>query len=67
MARADLASPQTLESSQKPMFRLLGAPEHDKRHVVFDSGHFMQPDQIPEVVKEVLDWLDRYVGQVRTK
>jgi hypothetical protein len=50
-----------LKSSQIPMFRLLGAPEDDKRHVVFDSGHI--PPRIA-MIKETLDWLDRYLGPV---
>lgn len=28
-----------VETLQEPMYRLLGAPATDKRHVVFDSGH----------------------------
>jgi dipeptidyl aminopeptidase/acylaminoacyl peptidase len=56
-----------LESAQKPMFRLLGAPQQDKRHRAFDAGHFANPDQLPELIKEVLDWLDRYLGPVRMK
>jgi dienelactone hydrolase len=56
-----------LKTSQEPMFRLLGAPQKDKRHVVFDdSGHFPNPNRIPEIYKEALDWLDRYLGPVRT-
>src|ERR1700730_6475193 len=35
--RYDSALP--IDLSQNPMFRLFGAPEKDKRHVVFDSGH----------------------------
>ena len=49
------------ETTQDPMFRLLGAPENDKRHVVFESGHVPPPDLLN---KEVLDWLDRYLGPV---
>jgi pimeloyl-ACP methyl ester carboxylesterase len=50
-----------VESSQEPMFRLLGAPKDRKRHVLYDTGH-----DIPrtEVIKETLDWLDRYLGPV---
>ncbi len=51
-----------LESSQNPMFRALGAPEKDKRHAVFDAGHMPAHDQI---IKEGLDWLERYQGPVR--
>lgn len=51
-----------LATSQVPLFRLLGAPEKDKRHVVYESGHH-PPRQ--EIIKEVLNWLDRYLGPVR--
>jgi formylglycine-generating enzyme required for sulfatase activity/dienelactone hydrolase len=49
------------ETTQDPLFHLLGTPEKDKRHVVFDSGHVPPPDLL---IKEVLDWLDRYLGPV---
>ncbi|MBZ5616948.1 MAG: protein kinase [Acidobacteriia bacterium] len=49
------------ETTQDPMFRLLGTPQKDKRHVVFESGHVPPPDLL---IKEVLDWLDRYLGPV---
>ena len=51
-----------LESSQKPMFRFLGTPQKDKRHAVFDAGHVPPHDQM---IREILDWLDRYLGPVR--
>jgi formylglycine-generating enzyme required for sulfatase activity/dienelactone hydrolase len=64
--RHDFALP--LETSQEPMFRLLGAPQKDKRRVVFDdSGHFPNPNRVPEIYREALDWLDRYLGPVQTK
>jgi cephalosporin-C deacetylase-like acetyl esterase len=50
------------ETTQDPMFHMLGTPEKDKRHVVFESGHVPPPDML---IKEVLDWLDRYLGPVR--
>jgi len=49
-----------VERSQKALFRLLGSLEKDKRHVLFDSGHV--PPRIQDLIKEVLDWLDRYLG-----
>lgn len=55
----------TLENSQRPMFRLLGASEKDKRLVLFDTGHVVWPG--PEVIKEILAWFDRYLGPVNTK
>jgi eukaryotic-like serine/threonine-protein kinase len=51
-----------LESSQKPMFRFLGTREKDKRHAIFDAGHVPSHDQI---IKEGLDWLDRYQGPAK--
>ena len=50
-------------TSQVPLFRLFGTPEEDKKHVVFDSGHV---PPWPDVVRETLDWLDRYLGPVET-
>jgi len=54
-----------LESSQLPLFRALGAPGKDKRHVLFDSGHV--PPSMTPAIKETLDWLDRYLGPVKMK
>ena len=51
-----------VESSQDPLFRILGVADADKRHVTFDSGHI--PPAEP-VIKESLDWLDRYLGPVQ--
>src|SRR6266849_1126789 len=51
-----------LETCQEPLFRLLGAPPQDKRHVLFDSGH--APPLLP-MAKETLDWLDHYLGPVK--
>jgi formylglycine-generating enzyme required for sulfatase activity/dienelactone hydrolase len=52
-----------LEASQLPLYRLLGTPEKDKRHVVYDTEHGGLPDR--EVIREILDWLDKYLGPVR--
>jgi predicted esterase len=49
------------ETSQLPMLRLLGTPEADKRLVALDSGHVPPWN---EVIRETLDWLDRYLGPV---
>ncbi len=48
--------------SQEPMFRLLGTPPEQKRRVVYDTGH-----DVPrtEMIKESLNWLDKYLGSVR--
>jgi hypothetical protein len=55
-----------LEASQKPLFGLLGVPEKDKRHVVFQTSHDVSVLR-NEVSREVLGWLDRYLGPVQTK
>ena len=51
-----------LGTAQLPLFRLLGTPAKDKRHVVFESGH--APPR-KDVIRESLDWLDRYLGPVK--
>ena len=60
--RYDFSYP--FEGYQLPLFRLLGVPEAGKRHVVIDTGHAVP--RTPRT-KEVLEWLDRYLGPVRTK
>jgi eukaryotic-like serine/threonine-protein kinase len=51
-----------LEDAQLPLFRLLGAPDQDKRHALVEGG--AAANDMRDVVKEVLDWLDRYLGPV---
>jgi pimeloyl-ACP methyl ester carboxylesterase len=46
-----------IESSQVPMYRLLGTPPDQKRHVVEDGSHFVARTRL---IQEVLAWLDRY-------
>jgi formylglycine-generating enzyme required for sulfatase activity/dienelactone hydrolase/predicted Ser/Thr protein kinase len=50
------------ETSQRPMFELLGTPAADKKRLVFPGGHSVPRT---EMIKESLDWLDRYLGPVR--
>jgi pimeloyl-ACP methyl ester carboxylesterase len=52
------------ESAQRPLFRLLGAPTTDKRHAILEGGHI--PSDRREIIREVLEWLDRYLGPVAT-
>jgi formylglycine-generating enzyme required for sulfatase activity/predicted esterase len=49
-------------SAQIPMFRMLGTPESDKQHVVFEGGHI--PPRPLEIYKVILDWLDKYFGPI---
>ncbi len=46
-----------VESSQIPMFRRLGTPASDKRHVVDEGSHFVPRARL---IQEVLEWLDKY-------
>jgi dienelactone hydrolase len=52
-----------LESSQLPIFRNLGTPAKDKKHVIYEGGHSVFPH--PDAVRECVDWLDKYLGPVR--
>ena len=51
---------EPLENAQLPMFRMWGTPPEHKRHVIFETGHGPFPPNA--IIKEVLDWLDRYFG-----
>lgn len=50
-----------LELSQKPMFNLIGASKEDKNHIIFESGHFLPRHKL---IKESLNWLEKYQGSV---
>jgi dienelactone hydrolase len=50
-----------LETSIRPSFALQGAPAEHKRLFIFDGGHLPSKN---DVAREVLDWLDRYLGPV---
>jgi dipeptidyl aminopeptidase/acylaminoacyl peptidase len=52
-----------VESAQLPVFRRLGTPDKNKRHVLYDAGHAGLP--YGEEVRQSLDWLDKYLGSVR--
>jgi len=53
---------EPVEAAQLPLLRLLGAPQADKRHRIYETGHFVPPD---EGIRETLGWLDRYFGSAR--
>lgn len=56
--RYDLVFP--LETTVKPFFSTLGTPEADKLLKVYDTDHFISPN---ENIKETLAWLDKYFGR----
>lgn len=51
-----------VETSQKPMFDLLGTPKKDKKIIIYDAGH-----RVPrtELIKESLLWYDQYLDPVK--
>jgi dienelactone hydrolase len=49
-----------VESNQKPLFRALGVPEHLKRHVILPGGHGILGERRAQVIREILDWLDKH-------
>jgi dienelactone hydrolase len=52
-----------VETSQKPMFDLLGTPpEHKRIRIYPTTGHIVPRS---ELIKETLAWLDRYLGPVK--
>jgi pimeloyl-ACP methyl ester carboxylesterase len=54
---------EPVEDAQLPMFRLLGTPQADKRHVIYEGfGHGVPRN---ERIAETLDWLDKYFGPPR--
>jgi dienelactone hydrolase len=48
-----------IETSQQPLYRLLGTPEADKAHKLYDGGHVFP---FSRMIKDSLDWLDKYLG-----
>jgi serine/threonine protein kinase/formylglycine-generating enzyme required for sulfatase activity/dienelactone hydrolase len=53
-----------VETSQKPMFELLGTPQEDKALVIYPGGHGLMTIFMRQVKGDVLGWLDRYLGTV---
>ena len=58
--RNDFLAPY--EEFQVPVFRRYGAPDSLKRHARLPGGHI--PSDTRDIVREVLDWLDRHLGPV---
>jgi pimeloyl-ACP methyl ester carboxylesterase len=52
-----------VDKAQDPLFRMLGTPKEEKKHVVLDTPHDVT-EQRGELVKVVLGWLDQYLGRV---
>ena len=52
-----------LETNQKPLFQALGTTQ--KRHVLYDGGHRNLVTR-PDLIGEILDFLDLHLGRVET-
>jgi eukaryotic-like serine/threonine-protein kinase len=52
---------EPFETAQLSLFNLLGAAAEHKRHAVFEAGHALAME---DVAREILPWLDRYLGPV---
>jgi serine/threonine protein kinase/formylglycine-generating enzyme required for sulfatase activity/dienelactone hydrolase len=50
-------------AAQQRFFELLGTPPELKKHVVMEGGHV--PQDRRALVREVLDWYDKYLGVVK--
>jgi len=53
-----------VETSQVPMFKLLGTLDKDKDHKVYPGGHGLLGLFSKQIRGDVLGWLDRYLGPV---
>ncbi|MBN2103029.1 protein kinase [bacterium] len=49
------------QQSQLPYYDLLGTPDQDKKHFLDNTSHFVGRDNL---IREILDWLDQYLGPV---
>jgi len=59
--RDDFISP--VKTHQRPLFEALGTPEPDKVFSQFDGGHANLLTR-PDLIGQILDWLDKYLGPV---
>ena len=51
-----------VETSQRPLLRMLGTPDKDKELKLYEGGHDIFGRS--EVIGYMLNWLDRYLGPV---
>jgi eukaryotic-like serine/threonine-protein kinase len=51
-----------VETSEKPMFALLGTPPEEKKNIIYESGHLVPRT---DFMRETLNWFDKYLGPVK--
>jgi len=54
-----------VQISQNPLFEVLGTPSDRKRHLVLEAGHGVFIEKRSQMIREALDWFDRYLGPVQ--
>ncbi|MHC4534358.1 MAG: protein kinase domain-containing protein [Planctomycetota bacterium] len=59
----DVAAP--LKTSALPMYELLGTADENKKHKLYPGGHGVFGLFYKQIRKDVLAWLDRYLGEVK--
>jgi len=52
------------ETSQKPLFELLGTPTEHKFHKLYPGGHGLAGFPRNDAKRYVVEWLDKYLGPV---
>jgi eukaryotic-like serine/threonine-protein kinase len=62
--RDDFYTP--VESAQMPLFNSLGTPAADKHYVQYDGGHANLVSR-PELIGQILEWFDHYLGPVQLR
>jgi serine/threonine protein kinase/formylglycine-generating enzyme required for sulfatase activity/dienelactone hydrolase len=55
------------ETSQRPMYELLGTDDEHKQHKLYPGGHGLGSLFSKQIRGDVLYWLDRYLGPVDVK
>jgi cephalosporin-C deacetylase-like acetyl esterase len=53
-----------LKTSQVPMYELLGTDDQHKEHKLYPGGHGLFGLFNKQILKDILDWLDHYLGPV---
>ena len=55
------------EISQKPLFDFLGTPAEHKVHRIYPTGHTISGESREQEQRDILEWLDKYLGPVDRK
>jgi len=53
-----------LDNSVRTFYEFLGTPDKDKRLILYETDHYVPKN---EMIKEVLNWCDTYLGPVKFK